>query len=349
LRPQVRMDNRYTDPLSGEPHRKIIKMASIIRTMILLLMVVYSGCAPKPLPVAIPKPVPAMPGHSAFQDAERAFENGLYTEALEGYNTFLREADDDPFFDDALFKIGKIYRLTGSDDDAIAVLSRLNREFPESALVSGAKLEILNILFDGGYFESVITYGLAFIEPTDPTLLRTPFFIIVADAYEALGAHLEAARFYYRAWNTASGADVEIAWTKLKNTAEQLSTDDLQQLIAQVTDRRLMGLLLYRLGMAFILDEKYDDALDVLTAFVERFPEHPDYPGCVKYGLFSNGTGPIYPFYHRLCTAPFRSYAIFGQRALNGIELALSQSAEMGAEFPSPSLSRIPGPIPTWP
>jgi TolA-binding protein len=77
-----------------------------------------------------------MPGHTAFQDAERAFENGLYTEALEGYNTFLREADDDPFFDDALLKIGKIYRLTGRDDDAIAVFSRLKREFPRKRVGS---------------------------------------------------------------------------------------------------------------------------------------------------------------------------------------------------------------------
>ena len=37
-----------------------------------------------------------------------------------------------------------------------------------------------------------------------------------------------------------------------------------------------MGLLLYRLGMADILEEKYDDALDVLTALVARFPENPD-------------------------------------------------------------------------
>jgi branched-chain amino acid transport system substrate-binding protein len=309
-------------------------MASIVRTMILLLMLVYSGCAPKPLPVAIPQPVPDMPGHTAFQDAERAFENGLYTEALEGYNTFLREADDDPFFDDALLKIGKIYRLAGRNDDAIAVFSRLKREFPKSELVPGAMLEILDILFDGGDFESVIANGLAFIEPTDPTLLRMPFFMLVADAYEALGAYLDAARFYYRAWNTASDADVQIVWSKLKNTAEQLSADDLQQLIAQVSDRRLMGLLLYRLGMAFILDEKYDDALDVLNAFVERFPEHPDYQDASDMVSSLMERARFTPFTIG-CVLPLSgAYAIFGERALNGIELALSQSVETGGGIP---------------
>ncbi len=311
-----------------------MKMVSIIRTMVLLLMVVYSGCAPKPLPVGIPQPVPALPGHSAFQDAERAFENGLYTEALEGYVAFLREADEDPFFDDALFKIGKIYRLAGRDDDAIAVLSRLDREFPGSELVSGARLEILNILFDAGYFESVVAHGLAFTEQTDPTLERMPFFIMVADAHEALGAYLDAARFYYRAWNTATGTDVEVAWSKLKSTAEKLSADDLQKLIAQVSDRRLMGLLLYRLGMAFILDEKYDDALDVLNAYVERFPEHPDHQDASDMVYSLTERARFTPFAIG-CVLPLSgSYAIFGQRALNGIELALSQFIEMGDTIP---------------
>ena len=195
-------------------------------------------------------------------------------------------------------------------------------------------LEILNILFDGGNFESVVNYGLAYIEPTDPTLMRMPFFFIVADAYQAMGAHLDAARFYYRAWNTASGADVEVAWTKLKNTAEQLSADDLQQLISQVTDQRLMGLLLYRLGMAFILDEKYDDAMDVLQAFVERFPEHPDYPDASDMIHSLTERARFYPFSVG-CVLPLSgSYAIFGQRALNGIEMALSQTGQMGGGIP---------------
>ena len=334
LRPQIYVELPCTDSFSGELNRKITKMTWIIRTVILFLVVVYSGCAPKPLPIAIPRPVPALPGNAAFQNAERAFENGLYTEALDGYNTFLREAYDDPFVDDALFKIGKIYRLAGRDEDAMDVFSRLNREFPESALVPGAVMEILNILFDGGNFESVVTHGLAFIDRTDPALPRMPFFMIIAKAYEAMGSHLDAARSYYRAWNTASGADVEIAWTQLKNTAEQLSADDLQQLISQVTDRRLMGLLLYRLGMAFILDENYDEALDVLQAFVERFPEHPDYQDASDMIHSLTERARFIPFTVG-CLLPLSgSYAIFGQRALNGIELALSQSAEMGGVIP---------------
>ena len=334
LRPQVHIATIFTDPLRGEPHRKHTQMVSIIRIGILIFFVMFTGCAPTPSPVSAPGLVPEMPGHLAFQNAERAFDNGQYLEALDGYNVFLHEAYDAPFVDEALFKIGRIYRLAGRDDDAIAVFSRLNHEFPESVLVLDAMQEILNILFDGGVFESVITHGLAFTETTDPALRPMSFFIIVADAYEALGAYLDAARFYYRAWDTATGTDAELAWTKLKKSVEPLSADDIQELIAQVTDRRAMGLLLYRLGRAFILDENYDDALDVLTAFVERYPESPDHQDASDMILSLTERARFTPFTVG-CVLPLSgSYAIFGQRALNGIELALSQSGEMGDGIP---------------
>lgn len=309
-------------------------MISIIRTLILFFIVAVSGCAPKPVSVEIPRPVPDIPVHETYQKAVRAFENGLYNEALDSYHTYLREAYDDPYVDAALFAIGKIYRLAGREDDAMAVFGRLNHEFPQSALHSDAILEILNILSDRKDFESVITQGLAFIGEADPTLRRGPILLIIADAYAAKGAHLDAARFYYQAWNAASDADLEIAWTRLKDSVDQLGADDIQQLIAQVTDQRLMGFLLYRLGMAFILDEKYDDALDVLTAFAERFPEHPDFRDASDM-IHSLMARSLFTPFSIGCVLPLSgSYAIFGHRALDGIELALSHFSETGEGIP---------------
>ena len=309
-------------------------MGSISRAVVLFFIVVSAGCAPRPLPVATPRPVPEMPGYPAFQNAERAFENGLFAEALEGYNAFLLDAYDGHFADAALFKIGKIFRLTGREDDALAVFFRLRHEFPESSLASDAMLEILTVLYEGDRFQALVTNGIAFIESAGPTLQLTPFFLIVADAYGALGEYPGAVRFYYQAWNTASGDESDGAWAQLKNAAEHLSTDDIQQLLGQVADRRVLGLLLYRLGMAFILDEKYDDALDALMAFAERFPEHPDYRDASDMIQSLKERSRFTPFSVG-CVLPLSgSYAIYGQRALDGIELALSQTVESGNGVP---------------
>lgn len=287
-----------------------------------------------PSPVSTPIPVSDLPGHSDFKTAEQAFESGQYLEALEGYNLFLKEAYGDPLVEMALLRIGMIYRSMDRNEDSLAVFSRLTLEFPSSPLVPDASLEILNILFDDGDYESVITAGLAYTERTDPTLQRTPFYLLVAKAYDALGAYLDSARFYYRAWNTASDVDAETAWSKFEETAGQLSADDLEQLIAEVTDRDVMGVLLYRLGMAFILDEKYDQALDVLEVFVQRFPEHPDHQDAADMILSLVERARFTPFTVG-CVLPLSGpYAIFGQRALNGIEMALNQLGEVSEGIP---------------
>ena len=128
--------------------------------MILFLIVVSAGCAPRPLPVATPRPVPEMPEYPAFQNAERAFENGMFAEALDGYHAFLLDAYDSHFADAALFKIGKIFRLTGREDDALAVFFRLRHEFPESSLASDAMLEILTVLYEEERFQAVVVLYL---------------------------------------------------------------------------------------------------------------------------------------------------------------------------------------------
>jgi len=309
-------------------------MGAIDRILIFLLVCIIAGCAPSPPPVSVPRPVPEIPLHPDFEGAERAFESGQYPEALTLYNQFLRDAYDDPFVDAALFKIGKIYRWSGRDDDAIAVFSRLTHEFPRSTRVPEARLETLNILFEAERYESVVRYGLDYASAIVSPEQQRPLLALVGNAYEMMGAHLEAARIRYRIWQSAPPEHVDATWTDLKNSVEQLSSDDLQQLIAQVTERQALGMMLYRLGMAFILDENYDDALDALNAFVERFPDHADYQDASDMIQSLIERSRFTPFTIG-CVLPLSgAYAVFGERALKGIELALNQIAETDEGIP---------------
>ena len=309
-------------------------MVALIRKLILLGIVVVAGCAPTPPSVPVTVPAPGIPGHPVFLEAEQAFENGQYTEALNGYNAFLREAYDDSAVDAALFKVGKIFQITGRNADALAMFSRLKNEFPQSAFVSDVMLETLKTLFESGDYDSVIHTGLAYTKAADPKIQRTPFYAIIADAFDAINAHLDAARYRYQALVDASGEEEEVAWDKLKESVAQLGAEEIQELVTQVTDHRAMGFLLYRLGMAFIMEEKYDDAMDVLNAFVEQFPSHPDYQDASDMILSLKERSRFKPFTVG-CVLPLSgSYGLFGQRALDGIELALSQIGGTGDGIP---------------
>ena len=307
-------------------------MISIVRTAVIVWIVIVAGCAPTP--PSPREPVRELPEHADFRTAERAFEDGRYDEALELYNKFLEESERNLFAEMALFKIAKIHRYAGRNDDAMAALEKLKRDFPESVLVPDATLELLDILYESGSYEAVVAQGRTFAETTDPNLERMPFFLLIGDAYERLGAHMEAARFYYRAWNTATATQRETAWPKLEVSAGQLDVEQIQQLISELKDREVMGLLLYRLGMAFIMNENYDDAYDVLEMFVKRFPEHPDHQDAADMLLSLVESSRFTPFTVG-CLLPLSGpYAVFGQRALNGVELALNRVGEMAAGIP---------------
>lgn len=296
-----------------------------IKGGLLIFLILMIGCAPKPVWVSIPDPALEMDQHPEFQRAGQALAAGHYVEALDRYNAFLREAFDAPFVDAALFDIGVIFRKIGRYDDAVAVFLRLRREFPHSARIADAMLEVLQIRYARGYLKAVIAEGQAYTETLEPGPAQGPFFLIVADAYGGLGAHLDAARFYYRAWNTASAADADKAWSQFETTTGRLGADDIQELMLQMTDRSVLALLLYRLGMVFIVDEAYDDALDVLQAFVDGFADHPEYSDALDILNSLKERARFIP-YTIGCVLPLSGeYAVLGQRALNGIELALNR------------------------
>ncbi len=115
-------------------------MITIVRAGIVVVLVWIAGCAPTPAPVTGLKPSVDVAETSVLRDAEKAFDAAQYGAALDAYHAFLRENYKDPLADEALFKIGEIFRLTGQPDQAIAVFSRLTREFVRGDRVPDATL-----------------------------------------------------------------------------------------------------------------------------------------------------------------------------------------------------------------
>ena len=309
-------------------------MQNFARHLFLLIFIAMAGCAPTPPPAPIPPSDFEKPSHPVFLEAEQAFDSGQYNEALTLYNTFLDQAYNDLSADVALFKIGKIFQLNGRSEDALAVFLRLAHEFPQSELVSDATLERMKILFERENMDAVVNVGLAYVETADAKINRTPFYTIIANAYEAKNARLDAARYRYQALVDATDEEKSAAWDNLQKSVEQLSADEIQALVTQVTDRQTMGALLYRLGMALIMEEKYDDAIDVLNAFVEQFSSHPDRQDALDIIVSLEERSRFTPFKVG-CVLPLSGpFGLFGRRALDGIEFAFSKISQMGQDLP---------------
>ena len=310
-------------------------MQTVVRKLILLVVIALAGCAPMTPKEPVTPTVPEETAHPIFLDAENAFDNGDYALALERYQAILNEATDDALKDRALFKIGKIYRLTDRDDEALAIFYRLAKALPKSAMAPEAMAEALRLLFDRGEYESVIRDGREYIQTADKSERLVPIYTIIADTYKVMGAKVDEAHFRYCAMiDAADENEAKRTWEDLRKSAEQLSAEEIESLVNQVTDQRAMGYLLYRLGLTLIMEEKYDDAMNILGAYVDQFPSHEDRQDALNMIQSLKEHSRFTPFTVG-CVLPLSgAYGLFGRRALDGIEFALSRIGEIGGGIP---------------
>jgi len=95
-----------------------------------------------------------------------------------------------------------------------------------------------------------------------------------------------------------------------------------------------MDFLQYQLGLNYALEEKYDDALNILTEFIRRYPDNENrilveslIDEIKKNAFFQQNTiGVLLPL-----SGPYEK---FGYRALKGIELAMDQFSSQGDNPP---------------
>jgi branched-chain amino acid transport system substrate-binding protein len=112
---------------------------------------------------------------------------------------------------------------------------------------------------------------------------------------------------------------------KLKDTVRGLEHQDIITLFNEVKDNTLKGYLMFQLGLIYTEEEKYDEALKILTAFTEKFPEHENVQQAKRL-ISSINKRSVYSRYTIGCLLPLSGpYKIYGNGALKGIQLAFNQ------------------------
>ena len=82
---------------------------------------------------------------------------------------------------------------------------------------------------------------------------------------------------------------------------------------------------MFQLGLNYAEEERYDEALKVLTAFTEKFPKHENTQQA-KSLIASINKMSVYSRYTIGCLLPLSGpYEIYGNGALKGIQLAFNQ------------------------
>ena len=296
------------------------------------IMALIWACAAKSgLP---PGAAPSEEADALFAEAEDLFGTGAYNDALALYDEYVRQYGKGPLAAAALMKIGYIQTANGEYDMARAAYRRVVSDYPASSFVQDALVEELATYYQQGRYRDVLQKAPDALQRIDSELHIFKTYALIGDAYMALGAPIDALDYYVRAQESATELEQEAIRSKLKEAIAQLDTADIAILVEHPDESLPMDFLLYQLGLNYALAGKYDEALTVLTEFINRYPAGEDrilveslIDEIKKNAVFNHDTiGVLLPL--------SGSYEAFGQRALRGIELALVQFSSQSGNPP---------------
>ncbi len=273
-------------------------------------------------------------GEELFSSAEELFEAGSYDEALTLYDEYIERYGDESLAAAALMKTGLIYTVNGEYENARSAYRRILSGYPSSAFVQDALVEELFTFYQQGRYPDVIQFAPATLHRLDSNLHIFKTYALIGDTYLAMDSPIDAIDNYVRAREYATELEQQAILDKLKEAIARLDTADVAILVNHPDESLPLDFLLYQLGLNYALEEKYEDALNILAEFIERYPNNENrilveslMDEIKKNAVFNPNTiGVLLPL-----SGP---YEVFGLRALKGVELALDQFSSQGDNPP---------------
>ena len=277
------------------------------------------ACAIKPVPEK------AGPEYQLFSQAEKMLQAKSYEKALELFKEYYERFPDGPLADAALMKMASIHATLGDFEQARSIYHRLIDEHPESPFVSDAGFEIIVMYYNQGEYDRVIEQATQFLKQKPSRVHVQKTYVLLGDTYNAMSSPKDAVNYYIMALRISKDIEKDSIIKKLKVTIAGLEHQDIITLFNQVKDNTLKGYLMFQLGLIYTEKEEYDEALKILTAFTEKFPEHENVQQAKRLISLINKRS-VYSRYTIGCLLPLSGpYKIYGNGALKGIQLAFNQ------------------------
>ena len=310
------------------------------RFIILILAISVFACAKPPLT----PPTPDDRGAALFERAEQLYQSGMYDAALKAYQTYLFNYPQQPHAATAIGRQGAIYLKLNQVEKAKDAYQRLIQEYPDSPLAMSARLGLIRSFYQEGNY----AHAIALASEIDAAELTGPeayaYFDLLGGSYEALKNLKKAVAYYSLALKSASEGEKEDIRIKLKAVIELLSSETISALIKETDYRETKGYLEFQLIQNLIFEEKNESAIALISDFTEKYPEHPETARALtlkaelEEKLKPTLKIPEFRRYTVGCLLPLSGpYEIYGQRALQGIEIAMNEFNSHG-ENPSVSL-----------
>jgi ABC-type branched-subunit amino acid transport system substrate-binding protein/TolA-binding protein len=307
--------------IGAKPHTMIPNTLAL-RVLLISLFLAACTAAPVHLP-ELPRQ-PDDPSVLLIQEGERLMAEDDFDKALDRFSEYLGHYPDGPYADLALNRLGAIYGNKGMVDVAQAFYNRLINEYPDSPLADEARLALIDLLISDGQPEAAIIASGQLLDTEHKIEIRRQVWKRLNKVAETVGMTTEAAWYTYMLYVTAEDDEKAQLSERLAEYVERMEFTDIEALWERMDDSYARSLLMYRYAVLHVVMENYDEALGVLTVFRDVYPTHR-YAQQAEQVIESLEQRLAFVPQTLGCLLPLSGpYKLYGQRVLNGIELALS-------------------------
>lgn len=300
----------------------------------IIIVFVITGCMPQTSRLPEIAPTPSGPEATLFEEAQTLYRQQDFDQAIGIYSRYLSQYPQGQFADLALMRIADIYKDQGANDAAQAFYQRMVTDFPQSRYENSARLSIIDILIMDDRSGEAIDIAQQMLHSDLDGDTRRQLLERLTRQYKAAGSMKDAAVYGYMLYKASPDDEKEAAAGQLIETIDTLSGPEVEVLWQRVDDDLIRSYLMYRYAVVQTMQENYDEALGVLTAFRSTYPTHPNTSEAIELMETLHQHLSFVP--HTIgCLLPLSGpYKLYGQRALNAIELAVSLMQQ--AEQPVP-------------
>lgn len=284
-----------------------------------------AGCQPK-APSDIRRPPEEPVAGTAYEQGLEHERRGEDQKAFEAYRRYVEaepEAEEAP---DALHRMARIKQREHRFEEALSILERISKDYPDYSRAVLAQYNIMEALFHLDRLKECREKADQWLQRNPGHDLEGQVLFLMGRAEEGLDDYTAAVRLYSRAARILSSAPhkLEELEHKAEDLIESASLEDLKSIRTEAEPGPFLPLVLLRTARLHLDADELLDAREAAKALIEAASD----PDLILEGRkilaridedLISGKGRIG------CLLPLTGpFAIYGKEALNGIQLAAS-------------------------
>jgi branched-chain amino acid transport system substrate-binding protein len=271
--------------------------------------------------------------NALFEKAETQYKNESFDQAIAAYSQYISRYPDGKMIDAAFLKLGITHQQVGKNDQALTYLEQLIQKFPKSPFIMDARIEILSVYLKQGRFRKLEQDATAILKDSLHATQRLKVYGLLGDRSADMGNAFDAVQYYDKMLQLISFESRSTVFDRVQSVVDQLSMGQTKHLLDQLPAKGVYSHLLYHLGKLHFTAKNFEASEAVFRELTDKFPNFRENKSVAQI-LDSIASGEAFKPYTLGCLLPLSgSYAAYGQRALQGIEMALVHFSQKASNF----------------